>query len=212
MTFESFGKRSEARKALLEGLIVMGVGLLLALLANAISPRGLKLDRDYYHLNGGRQTAQESPVKPAGASTLSTEEQLEAKLRALGLRLVDSNQVAQLFNDPARLEDLVVFIDARDPEHYKQGHIPWAYEFDNYHPEQAGVVWPVCQTAKQIVVYCVGGECDESRYAAQTLAELPGVKKEKLMIYGGGITEWTSNSLPVETGERNSGQLAPAKP
>ena len=66
---------------------------------------------------------------------------------------------------------------------------------------------PVCQAAEQIVVYCNGGDCDDSETAAILLRDV-GIANRKLFIYGGGITEWTTNRLPVEIGARNSGNLS----
>jgi hypothetical protein len=34
-----------------------------------------------------------------------------------------------------------------------------------------------------------------------------GIPKEKVFVYGGGITEWSANGLPIEVGARNSGQF-----
>jgi hypothetical protein len=34
-----------------------------------------------------------------------------------------------------------------------------------------------------------------------------GIPAAKLLVYGGGITEWTANGLPIEVGARKSGQL-----
>ena len=91
--------------------------------------------------------------------------------------------------------------------HYQQGHIPGAYEFDPYRPEKYfGDVLPVCQKAEQIVVYCNGGDCDDSESAALLLRDV-GIPNQKLFVYGGGMAEWITNSLPVETGARNSGNL-----
>ena len=55
--------------------------------------------------------------------------------------------------------------------------------------------------------YCNGGECDDSLQAAVTLRDSLRLPKEKLFVYGGGITEWAANGLPIELGIRNSGQL-----
>jgi len=67
-------------------------------------------------------------------------------------------------------------------------------------------VLPVCQAAEQIVVYCNGGDCDDSESAAILLRDV-GIANRKLFIYTGGIPEWTTNGLPVEIGGRNSGNL-----
>jgi hypothetical protein len=34
-----------------------------------------------------------------------------------------------------------------------------------------------------------------------------GIPNQKLFVFGGGIAEWTTNGLPVETGARNNGNL-----
>jgi len=121
---------------------------------------------------------------------------------------MDGSRVGQLFHDPRRQQDVIVFIDARDEAHYQQGHIPGAYEFDSYHPGQyLDVILPLCRQAEQIVVYCNGGDCDDSESAALFLRDDAGISSQKLFVYGGGMTEWMTNNLPVETGARNSGTL-----
>lgn len=60
---------------------------------------------------------------------------------------------------------------------------------------------PVCQAAAAVMVYCTGGDCEDSEYAAISLGKA-GIANEKLYVFKGGITEWTSNSLPVKTGAR----------
>jgi len=144
----------------------------------------------------------------AVASVTNAQQNLEAQLRAEGLNLADSNLVARLFHDPRVQQDLVIFVDARNNEEFQQGHIPGAFLFNHYHPETyLPTVWPACQAAQQIVVYCNGGNCDESILAARILKDLPQIGGEKLFVYAGGITEWTTNGWPVEIGERKSGNL-----
>ena len=102
---------------------------------------------------------------------------------------------------------MVVFVDARNEEEYQISHIPGAYEFDPYRSgKYYDVVLPVCRKAENIVVYCNGGDCDDSETAALLLRDM-GIPNQKLFVYGGGITEWKTNGLPVETGARNSGIL-----
>jgi rhodanese-related sulfurtransferase len=120
--------------------------------------------------------------------------------------------MTQWFHDPRYAQGGVVFIDARDEQHYLEGHIPGAYEFDPYHPEKYfATVLPVCQKADLVVAYCNGGDCDDSESAAVLLRDV-GIPKPKLFVYGGGITEWTTNGLPIEVGARNSGNVRPPKP
>ncbi len=187
------------------------VGAALAFAANALSPRGLQLTKNYFP--GTRLTAP-TPVAgtnltiTAAAKTNSPLELLSARLRENGLQLADSHQVAQLFRDPRREQDVVIFIDARDDEHYRAGHIPGAYHFDRFRPENYLTnVLQVCLSAQQIVFYCNGGDCDDSEHAAIMLRESIGIPKERIFVYGGGLTEWSTNGLPIELGPRNSGTL-----
>jgi rhodanese-related sulfurtransferase len=202
------------KQVLIEGLLVAAAGAVFAFSANWLAclltrhsstPLGLELTRNYFPSSGS------NTVPPNAVSTntnIQPQQRLEAQLRAEGLSLADSNLVAQVFHDPRYERDLVVFIDARDNDEYQQGHIPGAYLFNHYHPESYLVtVVPVCQAAQQVVVYCNGGNCDESILAARLLRDLPQVGGEKIFVYAGGIAEWTTNGLAVEIGERKSGKM-----
>ena len=198
------------RKTLLEALAVAVIGAAVAFVANALSPRGLKLNRSYFPPGLQSQSSGTNlSLKAPGANTNSAAELLAARIKALGFQPAESNLVSRLFNDPRRDGDLIVFIDARDEKDYKQGHIPGAFEFyDPYRDKYLDTVGPVCQIAQQVVVYCHGGDqCDDSIQAALTLRDVLHVPKENLLVYGGGFTEWCTNGLPVETGERQSGQV-----
>ena len=198
------------KRILQEAALVAVIGAVLAFVANGLSPRGLLLTRDYFP---GTKPALPTPAgtNVAGTASVQTNSPLEvlaARLREHGLQLADSNQVAQLFADPRRSRDEVIFIDARDEEHYRAGHIPGAYLFDRFRPEDylTNVVMP-CLTAQEMVFYCNGGDCDDSEHAAIMLRDSMGLPKEKVFVYGGGCIEWMTNGLPVELGTRNSGQL-----
>ena len=187
------------------------IGAALAFAANGLSPHRLDLTRDYFP---GNKLTSPAPVAgtnltgAAGAPTNSPLELLSARFQKEGLQLAGSNQVIQLFRDPRREQDGVIFIDARDDEQYRAGHIPGAYLFDRFQPQNylTNVV-QVCLTAQQIVFYCNGGDCDDSEHAAIMLRDSIGIPKEKVFVYGGGMNEWTTNGLPIELGPRNSGQF-----
>lgn len=219
-------RKSGLKTILLEGAAVAVMGVAFAFAANALSPRGLALARNYFpgapispkapvpgtNLPPGAAAAKTNVVSTNAVSTnvVSPAELLAARLKTQGLRLVTSNQVAQLIRDPRCEQGLIVFVDARDDQRYQEGHVPGAYQFDHYHADKyLGTVLPVCLTAEKIVVYCIGGDCEDSEFAAVTLSNA-GVAKDKLFVYGGGITEWTTNGLPVEVGNRKSGNLRPA--
>ena len=199
------------KRVLQEGALLALLGAALAFAANALSPRGLQLTKNYFP---GKTPHLPPPgtgtnlTTATGAKTNTPRELLAARLQAHGLQLADSNQVIQFFHDPRREQEGVVFIDARNEDHYRGGHIPGAYHFDRFRPEHYLTnVLQVCLIAQQLVFYCNGGDCDDSEHAAIMLRDSIGISKEKLFVYGGGMTEWATNGLPVELGLRNSGQL-----
>jgi len=206
------------KRVLLEAMLVAALGTAVALVANGLSPRGLKLTRDYFPgsnrfgssappaTNSAKGVEGASPAQPSAAEMALT------RLREKGLQVVDCKQAQELFNDPRFAQGAVIFIDARNDEHYQQGHIPGAWQFDRYHPENyLAAVLPVCQLAQQVVVYCAGGDCEDSEFAALFLRDSAQVPGGKLLVFTGGWTEWTARGLPVEKGERKSGQSGGGK-
>lgn len=216
--FTAPARKLEAKSFLLESVFVAVIGAVFAFVANEISPRGLSLTRNYFPGSTRSSLPTVATAHPATGTgdtrvaVLSPPARLAARLQAQGLQLIDSNQVVQLFRDPRYEQELVVFIDASDDRHYQEGHIPGAYQFDHYHPENyVATVLPACQSAERIVVYCTGGECEDSEFTALTLRDV-GIPKERLFVYGGGMTEWATNGLPVEIGGRNSRNVRHARP
>ena len=210
---KSADRQRAVKNVLLEILLVVIAGAAFAFAANRISPRGLALTRDYFPAGTGRlMSATPLPLPPRNAIgtnfvALDAAQLLAAELKEKGLQLIAGSQTARLYHDPRCQQNIIVFIDARDEQRYREGHIPGAYEFDPYRPEKYfAAVLPVCKAAEQIVIYCNGGDCDDSETAAILLRDV-GIANQKLLVYGGGIAEWTTNGLPVEIGGRNSGNL-----
>jgi rhodanese-related sulfurtransferase len=200
----------------LEAALVATVGLAFALAANAISPRGLHLGRDYFpraEIPSAPIAAPASPTNVVGTTDLPVgQKAAPPPLSPQGLQLVTSNQVVELFRDARYEQGLVVFVDARNDSLYEAGHIPGAWQFDHYHAERyLPTVLPPCLSAQQVIVYCIGGDCEDSEFAAIMLRDA-GVPRENLFVYTNGIAEWMASGLPVETGARRSGQLLQPRP
>lgn len=202
--------------------VVLLVGGLLALAANGVSPRGLSLTRDYFPSLGGPASASASApvvsadatpavgrvdgVAPAG-SMVGGAEAAVARLQGNGLVSVGDDEVRALFDDPRYAQELVVFVDARDDRRYRAGHIPGAYRFDRFRPEETlAEVVLAGQSAERMVIYCNGGECEDSEYAAIALRDA-GVPADRIAVYLGGIVAWQGRGWPVESGDRGSGVL-----
>jgi rhodanese-related sulfurtransferase len=220
------------KRLLFEAALVMLTGALLAFAANWLSPRGLSLTRDYFpsaqHVaaaGGAPSTAAPSAIPNTGAGQTNTNtpgpgallnatsvvDKAALRLKEKGLLPLSYPEVERLFRDPRFEQERVLFVDARDDHHYEAGHIPGAYQFDRYFPERyLPALLPACQTAEQLVVYCAGGNCEDSEFAAIALRDA-GISAERLGVYVGGITEWMAKGGPVESGARKSGLLQPAR-
>lgn len=202
---------STVARVVLEAVVVVLAAAVFAFAANELSPRGLKLARDYFP-GGTNQLAAPTQNSRTPVATASTNQEpplddVDQRLKDKGLQPASRAKTVGLFHDPRFQEGLVVFVDARNQEHYEDGHIPGAYQLDPYHPEQqlAGVLTS-CQAADLVIVYCTGGDCEDADTTAILLREA-GLPNQKLFVYGGGYDDWTENQLPVEQGARNSGHI-----
>jgi rhodanese-related sulfurtransferase len=210
-------RKREWRRVVAEAGGVVALGFVLGLLANALSPRGLSLTRDYFPSASVAPArtgiaAPSTAAPSAGEAALPVTNRVAARLEAKGLRSIDHPEVVSLFGDPRHAQELILFIDARDDRHYQEGHIPGAYQFDHYYPQNyLPTVVPACHQAERIIVYCNGGDCEDSEFAALMLTG-NGIPPDRLAIYVGGWTQWSTNGLPVELGQRGSGQRPQDQP
>lgn len=191
---------SQFGTALGEGVWVCLAAVVFALAANALSPRGLSLTRDYFPR---AQAVAGDPANDPGLPEAGDE--AAVRLAALGLQVLTHTNAVRLFQDPGYVQGDIVFLDARNETQYKAGHIPGAQLFDHYRaPQYLPSVLAVCLSAGRIVVYCGGGECEDSEFAAIILRDA-GVPVEKILVYADGFRAWKQAGLPVEVGARNSG-------
>ncbi|MCD6338297.1 MAG: rhodanese-like domain-containing protein [Verrucomicrobia bacterium] len=173
------------------------------LAANWLSPRGLRLTRDYFP---GLQSPQ--PPAPAAEATEEKPPQSAASSAQAGqagsIRMIGLEEARRLWESPEREAGLVLFLDARSPEEFAAGHIPGAQLFYHYRAEAyLDRVLPLCEAAEAVVVYCSGGACEDSQFAAAMLTEL-GVPSAKLRIFQDGARGWREAGLPLEAGPNDS--------
>lgn len=123
-----------------------------------------------------------------------------ARLASKGLTGIGFDEAAQAWRDPLRELGAIVFVDARDQAAYEQGHIPGALKLDFYQPgDDLAALVPLLPGAQRVVVYCNGGQCEDSESTALLLLGL-GADPATLAVYAGGITEWRARGMPVATG------------
>lgn len=209
------------RAILLEAMLVGVGGACLALLANSLSPRGLSLTRDYFPgsgrpanpaLAGDAGSGSSHRAAPASSGSAEIPADVAQRLRQLGFTPITHAEAVQLFTDPRREQERIVFVDARDDRHYEAGHIPGAHPLDHYRPEKnLPAVLAACQAAERVVVYCTGGTCEDSEFAAITLRDA-GLPADRLGVYAGGMNAWTAAGQPVETGPRAGNPAAAPTP
>ncbi len=204
---------SEIRRVVLEALLLCAAGTAVGLAVNAVSPLGLTLGRDYFLASRGSGLVPAAtgtapagpPASAAGGENHHAESEAETaavmRLRALGLQDMPHAEVEESFRSPLRESMAYLFVDARDARHFQEGHIPGALHVDYYqidrHIEQ---VLPYCQAAERIIIYCNGGNCDDSELLAQSLITVYGVDPAQVFVYPGGMSEWRRRGLPVERG------------
>jgi len=92
-----------------------------------------------------------------------------------------------------------IFIDAREPQEYDEGHIKGAINFPY---EKWDAYWesvkPRLSPGNEIVVYCGGLDCELSLFAAR---ELKSLGYPKSYVFFGGWSKWSEAGLPVEKSE-----------
>lgn len=212
--------RRRGLQTLWECLLVTGIGIVLALTANALHPSGVRLGRDYFPRRNPpaaqpAAASQDEPTEPEpppvqNGPSAAALDRAAARIEQQGLQVMRHDKVVALFEDPLTREGYNIFIDARDDEAYTAGHIPGAYQLDHYHIEDyIDQVLPVCMSAMTIIVYCGGGQCEDSEFAALELFDR-GVDPSRLFVYPGGMSLWEQSGLPIEKGTRGSGRISEA--
>ncbi len=99
-------------------------------------------------------------------------------------------------------DEVCLLIDARKMDNYTDGHIPGAYQVDYYQlseqiekiRDQLGVDF--------IIVYCNGGDCEDSLALAHDLIFEYQVDDFRVWVYEGGYEEWfKKKKQPIVKGE-----------
>ena len=161
------------RKTIREIIILVGVSVILALVVNTLSPRGIDLV-------GKWDTAKE-------LNTASPEENTAGRPKK-----IDSVARAKSIFDKGD----AIFVDSRSQNDYENGHVPGAvslpmgqfeagieFFLNRYPPEQP------------IVTYCSGRTCEDSHDLAQALSD---VGFTNVRIFIDGFPGWESEGYPIE--------------
>lgn len=95
-----------------------------------------------------------------------------------------------------------IFFDARRTAEYRAGHIPGARPFSVWEADLdakiRGFFAEGPDPSTPLVVYCSGGECEDSHTLAQKLY-LAGF--DHVLVYREGFPDWAARGRPVKTGD-----------
>jgi rhodanese-related sulfurtransferase len=98
----------------------------------------------------------------------------------------------------------VLFLDARRTSVYEQGHIPGARPYSVWESDVDDKVNKLFAERSDprdqnlpIVIYCSGGDCEDSHMLAQ---KLWGIQFNNVYVYKDGFPDWQKRGLPIHTG------------
>lgn len=127
-----------------------------------------------------------------------------------GFFLINLNRARKIYE---YAKHLTLWIDARSPELYAEGHIEGAqllhfYEKNKYLPDLQKRI--EAENPVALIIYCKGKECYDSRLLAEELSLLG---YQNIFIYTGGYDLWVQQGYEVErTQERaNSTSTIPTE-
>jgi rhodanese-related sulfurtransferase len=161
------------KKTIQEIITLLGVSLILALVVNTFSPRGIALVGQW-DIAQGVVTA-----SPAAGATGQPQE-------------IDSIALAKAIFD----EGEVLFVDARSQKDYGNGHIPGAISLPvGQFKERIGSFLNRYPLEQPIVTYCSGRTCEDSHDLARFLSDI-GFTNVRIFI--DGFPGWKAEGYPVE--------------
>lgn len=210
------------KQAFIELILITLASVGVALAANQIRERkSIELTKDYFErgstpaqkpatdtptANGiGKHVEGARPVQPIGLSVKpaagETEKSAGKKHLEHDFQTISLEEVQKVFDDPQTRQGLNIFVDARDDEHFAEGHVPGAMQCFPYEARRClDRVKMAADGAEKVIVYCGGGDCEDSIFMCRELTEA-GVPTEAVYLFEGGWKEWSASGMPTEGGK-----------
>ena len=131
-------------------------------------------------------------VRPDGipllAKELAVAEEIEYTTAEPRLLAITLDQALDLYQKGT------IFVDAREPEYYQEGHIKGAWNFP-FFLELVFKLDSLQGKDAPLVIYCSGDECGSSEDLAY---ELQAEGFNNLLVFKGGWTAWNISEHPIE--------------
>lgn len=117
---------------------------------------------------------------------------------------VGSEEFAEYAEYAAAGDGDVVFLDARRRGQYERGHVPgaWSVPRNDAAALEAALAAINDPVTAMVVIYCQGGNCEDSIFLAEDLVYRNGVDASIVAIYEPGWEEWEKIGGPVRAGEQ----------
>lgn len=201
------------RKATVEVLVLGVLGAGLALTFNAVrGSSGLELTKNYFD-KGSERAAQQRAAYEAKQAALAigaaaervatdpvTTDSAPTDHPDHEFQEVSFAEAVEIFKDPNTRLGVNVFVDARSGDDYEAGHIPGAILADHSRLEDyIDVVLDFAEGADKMIVYCNGGNCEDSVFLCAELLDFE-IQWENIFLFADGWKAWTDGNMPVETG------------
>jgi rhodanese-related sulfurtransferase len=189
-------------------LTILAVASVVALAANSVrKSHAIDLQRDYFPKLPEVSTSNGNGDSTQAAGVTSTDpgEQVPVEPDD-GIQRMSFDDARDNFNSAedefeATGESIYLFVDARSGDLYEESHIPgaiWLYHYES--EELIEDLRPELEMAFFVIVYCNGGDCDDSLHLAADLSSLYSIPTENIYVYEGGLNEWVENQMPVTSG------------
>lgn len=145
-----------------------------------------------------------SSSRPLPMVYQTPEQRLQAELaqliaapafRSLPVTIIDLGEFRTVVQSKSAL-----ILDARSSVYYRLGHVPGALNLarDNFAADYLRLRSKIDKSRdNQVIVYCSGGDCRDSKMVAQALMSLGFTN---VAVFGGGWGQWTAAHLPQEPG------------
>lgn len=179
------------------------VSIIISLIYNHFNPKGLNIIREEKNLSWETDSLSSFEIK----DTLIVDSTLSENKNIIDPIVIDTNtektQKIEAFNQPKAIKldfayklfkQKIIFIDARSPEEFAEGHIKDAINIPFYGSENYSKTINNLNKNNIIVTYCSGADCDIAELSGEELFEM-GFKR--IYVFIGGYDEWTKNNYPT---------------
>jgi rhodanese-related sulfurtransferase len=186
-----------------EAAVLLVVSIVLAAVSNAVAGPERRLRWiGTYDASAGPRAAATTPAT-AAAPAAPTPALPGASAEASFPSHPDKPWVEISGEDAKRLFDQksVPFLDARRSNVFRLGHVPGARPFSVWEADIDEKVKAFFaegrDQAAPVVVYCSGGDCEDSHNLAERLYK---VGFDNVLVYKDGFPDWEKRGLPVTKG------------